>query len=318
VSAETVMSETFEEYTMDAALAAQVIQAQFVGVGQHHVRWLGEGYDSVAFEADGDWVFRFPKRRAVEQQLLLEMRVLPMLGNDSPLSMPAYSFKGAPSPLFPLHFGGYRKVLGVPAIGIDPRVTPFDRWAVAVADFLSWLHTFPSDQAARVGVPHRDADSSIEEARIEALQDFEHVAGVAPELIVEGWIEFLSEAPVKRSESPHVSDCLVHGDFAAEHVLYDAASDSITGVIDWSEVAIGDPTVDLAGVFHWAGESFLSAVLSTYRGPTDAATLERARYRAGCRGIGDLVFGMEANRAEYVAAGVRALNFVTAPEPGGS
>lgn len=299
-----------EEYTVDAALAARVIQAQFAGVGQRHVRWLGEGYDSIAFEVDGDWVFRFPKRRDVAQQLLLEMRVLPMLASDAPLPVPAYSFEGAPWPLFPLHFGGYRKALGVPAIGIDPRATPFDRLARPVADFLSWLHTFPSDRAAQVGVPRQDADSSIEEARIEALQDFEHVARVARALIVEEWIEFLAEAPVSRSESSYVSDCLIHGDLAAEHVLYDATSDSITGVIDWSEVAIGDPAVDLAGVFHWADESFLSAVLSTYRGPTDEATLARARYRAGCRGIGDLVFGIETNRAEYVVAGVRALNFV--------
>lgn len=302
-----------EEAGIDAVLAARVIQAQFPDVDPCLVRWLGEGYDSTAFEVDGDWVFRFPKRRDVEQQLLLEVRLLPVLARDSPLPVPVYRFKGAPSRLFPHHFGGYRKVPGEPAIGLDPDVVRFDGLAPSLASFLSWLHAFPPGRAAELGVPHRDAGSVIEEARTEALQDFDRVVRAASDLVVAEWIEFLAEAPVNGSGSC-VSDCLVHGDLAAEHILYDPSTASIEGVIDWSEVAIGDPSVDLAGVFHWGGERFLQAVLSTYRGPADEATLARARYRAGCRGIADVVFGIETGRPEYIAAGVRALNF-SIPSP---
>lgn len=297
---------------MNAALAEKVIGTRFPDLRPGRVRFLGEGYDSTAFDVDGEWVFRFPKRADVERQLLVEMRILAILAPDSPLPIPEYCFAGAPSRLFPRHFGGYRKVPGVPAIGIDPDITPFDRLAPRLASFLSWLHAFPAARAARAGVPYRDADSVIEEARTEAIEDIEYVMRVAPHLVAQEWVEVLGGAPVTPGESP-VPECLVHGDLAAEHILYEAAVGSISGVIDWSEVAIGDPSIDIAGVFHWGGRRVLDTFLSTYRGPADEATLARARYLAACRGIADVVFGIEASRTEYVAAGIRALNFSSAP-----
>jgi aminoglycoside phosphotransferase (APT) family kinase protein len=46
---------------------------------------------------------------------------------------------------------------------------------------------------------------------------------------------------------------LVHNDLAAEHVLGDPESGMPTGVIDWSDMALGAPVVDFAGLFHWSG-----------------------------------------------------------------
>lgn len=292
---------------MDAALVETVIREQFPELQPNPVRWLGEGYDSVAFEVGNEWVFRFPKRGDVEQQLLLEMRLMPVLAGYSPLRVPVFRFRGVPTQLFPRHFGGYPKLPGVPAIGLDPAVLPLDRLAPSLATFLSWLHTFPPEQAAELGVRHQDAETIIEEARTEALEDFEYVARTAPHLVAREWVAFLSEPPALPDESG-VSDRLVHGDLAAEHILYDSAGSSLAGVIDWSDVSIGDPSVDLAGVLHWGGDSFLDVVLFSYRGSADKGTLARARYRAACRGIGDIVFGIEMDRREYVAAGVRALN----------
>jgi aminoglycoside phosphotransferase (APT) family kinase protein len=297
---------------LDAPRAAEVIRAQFPAVRAEEVGWLGEGYDSTAFEVDREWVFRFPKRGDVERQLLVELMVLPILAAQSPLPVPEFRFSGVPSQLFPRHFGGYRKIPGVPAIRIDPGAVPFDRLAPVLAAFLSWLHSFPRTQAARLGVPQHPVASTIEEARAEALADFEHVARVAGDRPLRDWLEFLTDAPGARIGSD-VRTSLLHGDFAAEHVLYDVASGSITGVIDWSEVAIGDPSLDLAGLFHWGGDALLDAVLSTYRGPVDRDTLHRARYLAACRGVGDVVFGLETARQEYVDAGIRALTLSVPP-----
>lgn len=197
---------------------------------------------------------------------------------------------------------------GVPGIELDPDSLPLNRLAPSLATFLSVLHTFSTDHATGLGVAHQDADGCLAEAKADALEDFEYVTRAAPDLVVPGWVELLSEAPAGPAES-HRTDCLVHGDLAAEHILYGSATRSLTGVIDWSEVSIGDPSVDLAAAFHWGGTRFLDMVLSTYRGPADDGARDRARYRAACRGIGDIVFGIELERAEYVAAGVRALNF---------
>ncbi len=42
---------------------------------------------------------------------------------------------------------------------------------------------------------------------------------------------------------------LIHGDFGSNNVLTDGRG--ITGVIDWSESAVGDPLYDVANIFFW-------------------------------------------------------------------
>lgn len=51
----------------------------------------------------------------------------------------------------------------------------------------------------------------------------------------------------------------------------------------------------------------MNDVLETYDGPVDEETLERARSLAACRGVGDVTFGLEMQRQEYVDAGVQVL-----------
>jgi hypothetical protein len=104
----------------------------------------------------------------------------------------------------------------------------------------------------------------------------------------------------------------VHSDLAAEHILLDPATHQVTGIIDWSEISVGDPAIDFAGMFHWGGLDFLNAVLSHYRHHLDAGLRERARILAVARGIGDIVFGREMHRPEYIDAGVRALRLCLA------
>lgn len=54
--------------------------------------------------------------------------------------------------------------------------------------------------------------------------------------------------------------------WAAEHILLDSTGREVTGIIDWCDIAIGDPAVDLTGLFHWCGELFPRSGLSNYTG----------------------------------------------------
>jgi aminoglycoside 2''-phosphotransferase len=292
---------------VNTTVVADIVRAQFPHVNLSTVRYLGEGYDSTAFDVNDEWVFRFPKREDIEQQLLLEMRVLPVLQRRSPpIPIPAFRFHGQPTPAFPRHFVGYPKLAGVPAFGVDPADAAFHTWPPLLGRFLSWLHGFSPDEATALGVAPRSIMSFIDEFREEALSDFERLNAVAPNAPLEVWHAYLSEAHglSGRSTSPAV---LVHADFAAEHVLYNEASQVPTGVIDWSEMSLCDRSVDLAGLFHWGGESLVTAALKTYDGSVDALTLRRTRFIAACRGVTDVTFGLDASRDEYVRVGIRSL-----------
>jgi hypothetical protein len=47
---------------MDVARAAAIVRRQFPQLPLSRVGYLGEACDNWAFEVDGRWVFRFPKR----------------------------------------------------------------------------------------------------------------------------------------------------------------------------------------------------------------------------------------------------------------
>jgi aminoglycoside phosphotransferase (APT) family kinase protein len=289
-----------------APLVAALVRLQFPDVDPRNVSLLGEGCDSWAFEVDGRWVFRFPKRDDVEQQLLVESRVLPLLAAHSPLPLPAFRFHGRPSGAFPRRFVGYPKLPGIPGIQLDAQAVPLEKWAPVMGRFLSWLHRYPVGEVRRLGVEEQDVTDLIDEVRSDALQDFHRLREVAVQAPLEKWKAFFiagAPAPAPQASPPVV----VHRDLAAEHILFDPAAGEVTGVIDWSEIAVSECSVDLAAFFHWGGASGVAAALAHYDGQLEPGALARARFLAACRGVGDVGFGLETGRREYVAAGLRAL-----------
>ena len=297
------------DHALDRALAARLIRTQFPELDPVRVQELGEGCDSVAFEVNRDWVFRFPKRADVEAQLLVEMTFLPSLAAQSPpIAIPVFRFRGRPSHEFPHHFAGYRRLPGSPGNRHGSRIE-FGTIALMLAHFLSWLHRVPTGDALALGVADQRLERVLDEAQREALEGFRTVEKIAPDAPLDAWRRYVQTTPPPAS-SP--SDfCLVHNDLAAEHVLLDDAGSRITGVIDWSDVAVGDRAIDFGGVVHWGGPALLEDVLSHYDGPVSDGLIARAHFFAACRGVLDVEFGLQRQRPEYVEGGLRALRMST-------
>ena len=295
------------DISVDRDLAARLVRRQFPELDPVQAEPLGEGCDSVAFDVNGSWVFRFPKRPDVEQQLLIEAKLLRSLTvHGSPVPLPAFRFHGRPSDEFPLHFGGYSKLAGIAANRVDFSKIVHRRLAPALGRFLSWLHAFPAADAMAMGVADQRGDDVIGEVRQEALEDFPFLSRVAPDAPLDAWQAFLQAAPAS-ALPPESAFSLVHNDLAAEHLLVDESAQRVTGVIDWSDVAIGDRAMDFAGIFHWGGAAFLKDVLANYDRPVDEHLATRARFFAAGRGVLDVQFGLERNDREYVEGGLRAL-----------
>lgn len=272
--------------------------------------YLGEGYDSTAFDVNGRLVFRFPKRADVEAQLPIETAILPRLAERTPIPVPAFSFHGKPSPEFSRHFVGYPKLPGVEGIDLELDQSQLRELAPTLGEFLSVLHSFPARDAIQCGVPQYAPDALIDEIRGEAARDVQVVRHVGLDAL-EHQLRALFETPA--GEMNDVTPRLVHRDLAAEHILIDPETKQVTGIIDWSEISISDPAIDIAGMFHWGGLEFTHAVLSYYRGPVDDGLVERARLLAAAKCIGDIVFGLKTHRQEYIDSAARALGHCLPP-----
>ena len=72
-------------------------------------------------------------------------------------------------------------------------------------------------------------------------------------------------AQAERLGPPTGNPMLVHGDLHVRHVLVDA-SGGVTGVIDWGDVCLADPAVDLAVAYSAFTGAARRALLEAYGG----------------------------------------------------
>ncbi|CCH33049.1 hypothetical protein BN6_57910 [Saccharothrix espanaensis DSM 44229] len=64
----------------------------------------------------------------------------------------------------------------------------------------------------------------------------------------------------------HVATGLVHGDLGGENVLW-VEGPTLSGIVDWDEVSIGDPAEDLAAIGASYGPTLLARILADLENP---------------------------------------------------
>ncbi len=107
-----------------------------------------------------------------------------------------------------------------------------------------------------------------------------------------------------------VSLYLAHSDLGAEHVFVAGTPRRITGVIDWSDTAIGDPALDLGLIMRDLGvDGFQHALTAFAAGGGDAVEpVLRAHFYARVRALEDLSFGLEQHAPAYRDNALRAID----------
>ena len=98
---------------------------------------------------------------------------------------------------------------------------------------------------------------------------------------------------------------VVHGDLYARHLLVDDAG-ALAGVIDWGDVHLGDPALDLAAAKLVLPPTDLDTFLAHY-GAVDATTWDRATYRAIHHAALELAYGIDRNDHALIDAARFAL-----------
>jgi aminoglycoside phosphotransferase (APT) family kinase protein len=95
---------------------------------------------------------------------------------------------------------------------------------------------------------------------------------------------------------------LTHGDIGQEHVLITEAGD-LAGVIDWGDVEVGDPVVDLAWVLNALPEVG-ERVLGAYGGAPDDRFRVRARFAYTLMPWHDVAYGAQTGQPRFIERGL--------------
>ncbi len=289
------------EETLEETLAIELIHEQFPELHCRSIRLLGAGWDNTAFLVDDGLIFRFPRRSIAVPLLEAEWCALPKLAPRLSLEIPHPKWHGKPGTRYPWPFIGYRMLPGLTAC--HANLSEQNRAALAgpIARFLKELHATPKEVLSGCSI------SGDNQSRIDFRKLIPKIELNWKELELAGIFKGRIEMREKELREPEGST-LVHGDFYVRHLLVDSAH-QLCGVIDWGDIHLGDPAIDLAVAHSFLPISAQGDFRNAYGGVSDE-TWALARLRAIYSSQLLALYGHHAKDQDILREGVRGLEVI--------
>ena len=248
------------------------------------------------------YVFRFPRYQTWVAALACETKLLTWLQGRLPLSIPNPCFQNLDGSVPGKVFMGYCMIPG--EILTRQRLQSFkgqsawDEMAAQLGNFLRVLHGLDVFDA---GVNLVLQDNRVYWAKMYAEIREMLFEAMRPDACYAVSQHF--EAYLDAAQSQPFTPCLRHGDFGPSNILFHPDEWVVSGVIDFSFIAMGDPAVDLAALSCY-GDDFLQKVLEYY--PARESELERVRFYRGTFALQEALAGVKYHDREMYEAGMAA------------
>jgi aminoglycoside phosphotransferase (APT) family kinase protein len=266
-----------------------LLRSHVPGLRAERVVVIESGWDSLVYEVDDSWIFRFPRRSKVAARMRAEAALLPELAPTLPAPVPRLEV----AVFAEVSFVGYRKLRGEPLTrGIDdPKV------GAALGAFVAAIHRFPRERAVSLGIGDLDHRGELRRFVAELERRVVPLLGTADAARARSMFDgFFTRGGAHEP-------VLVHGDLGPEHIL--RQDGNLAGVLDWTDARIGDAALDLAWPLHGTGRRFSEAVANAYG--ADDALQERARFYHRLGPWHEVLYGLDEGRPELVDSGLEAI-----------
>lgn len=203
------------------------------------------------------WVLRIPRRTGVTEKVEREARTLSMLRQRLPFAIPDWR-------IVTPELIAYPKLKDFTAISVDAATHEVtwnmdrhsDAFDTALGRSLAALHAFPLKEAVEGGL----RATMPGEVRERVARDIDKVRSA---FTIATSLEHRWRAWLDDDASWPGHSVVVHGDLYAGHILVNE-KDEVTGMIDWTEAEIGDPSIDFSAHLLLFGEQGLDRLLRHY------------------------------------------------------
>ena len=204
------------------------------------------------------WIVRTPRRSDVVAAARVEARALSLVAPRLAVEVPIWRVHDD-------DVIAYRRLEGTPAVTLDengPRwnvidpTSPCETFLDSFATMLASLQSVSLEEAERAGVPIRPIARS--RATIAGAMEATRKVLAPSDAVWSRWQRWLANDSLWPT---HIA--LVHGDLHPGHMLL-ASDGTLTGVLDWTEAQVTDPSIDLAMFFGCFGAKALDALLSRF------------------------------------------------------
>jgi aminoglycoside phosphotransferase (APT) family kinase protein len=283
------------DIAIDAALVHALLAEQHPDLAVLPLCPAASGWDNEMYRLGDQLCVRLPRRTVAASLLQNEQRWLPLLSEMLPLPVPAALRIGRPSARFPWCWSVVPWLKGKPADLAEPHPDQ----APLLAGFLRALHQPAPPDAPRN--PFRGcvlADRAValdrRAARVQARTTL--FTGAVRSV----WEQALT-APID------VEPTWIHGDLHPQNVLVEEGR--LSAVIDWGDMAAGDPATDLACIWMLLSGADRRRQAMASCGPMSIHTLTRARGWAVLLATILIDTGLDGD-ARFLAIGERTLRRV--------
>ncbi|KAB8138868.1 phosphotransferase [Gracilibacillus oryzae] len=217
----------------------------------------------VIFAKDSDgqqWVLRLPRRLDVIPTAQTEKKILDTVGTRLSIQTPDWD-------IFSKEMIAYKLLNGVPTGMIDSEAKEYV-WKIdeknvpslylkSLGEALAELHNIEQNDAKRAGL----TVIKPEELKLLMKRRMEKVKSVygVSDTLWERWQKWLANDTIWPEQT-----VLIHGDFHPGHILISEDA-RVTGIIDWTEARVDDPSHDFAAIYLTFGEKVLEKLIEYYR-----------------------------------------------------
>jgi len=135
-----------------------------------------------------------------------------------------------------------------------------------IGSFLNKLHSLPVNKAKELGVRQVESLETWKN-KFEKIKTnvFPHISGPEQDWATSIFQNFFTT--VQKSPMPLT---VIHSDIMPEHIIVNPQTHSLSGIIDFGDIEIGDPAYDFAFLAKY-GTDFLEWTYETYKQPKDIA-----------------------------------------------
>jgi len=208
------------------------------------------------FEGE-EWVLRIPRRKDLMEQIESEKRILSLARKYLSIAVPNWKITSSTLIAYPL-------LENKPVITFDSETYEVS-WNInkdssafvpSLARVLVDLHQIPVEEATKLGLK----TLGPEILRKEVLGNLETVKR---ELGIGETLETRLRIWLDNDRLWPEFTTFIHGDLYAGHILA-AENGEVSGIIDWSEGQVSDPSVDFSGHITVFGEDSLKELIMEY------------------------------------------------------
>lgn len=255
---------------LDHSRAAPLLEGHLPALAHSRLEPLGHGEFCLAFGM-GSQIVRVARHPDAPSALRREACVLATIANQLPLPVPRPTyFQANGCPPFSVHEAITGTALTAEGwMSMQPGAR--ERAASDLAAFLRVLHTLPTNFGVQCGLPRlemREYARTIQKAASRSLYPLlDQRTGRSLDAALARWSEPAGDDPRPLA--------LIHCDIAPGHLLCDQSSGYLTGIIDFGDLAVGDPARDFIFIYEDYGPELLDDVLRHYTDPDTSSLLPR-------------------------------------------